>query len=41
MVSSEFNEALDGRFLRHTCKGTVQGKPHDGEEMIEFNSSIN
>lgn len=37
-VTGEITEVLDGRFLRHTYKGTIQGKPRRGEEMIGFNS---
>ena len=34
----EFTEILDGRFLRHTYQGMIQGKPRHGEEIIAFNS---
>ena len=27
MVTGEITEVFDGRFLRHTYKGTIQGKP--------------
>ena len=37
-VTGEFTEVLKRRFLRHTYKGTIQGKPRHGEEMIGFNS---
>ena len=37
-VTGEFVEVLDGRFVRHTYKGTIQGKPRRGEELIAFNS---
>lgn len=37
-VSREFVEVLDGRFLRHTYEGTIQGKPRRGVELIAFNS---
>lgn len=37
-VTGEITEALDGRFLRHTYEGTIQGRPRRGEEMIAFNS---
>lgn len=37
-VSGEFTGVLDGRFVRHTYKGTIQGKPRHGEELIAFNS---
>jgi Protein of unknown function (DUF1579) len=38
MVTGEITEVLDARFLRHTYKGTIQGKPRRGEEMIGFHS---
>ena len=37
-VTGEIAEVLNGRFLRHTYEGTIQGKPRRGEEMIAFNS---
>jgi hypothetical protein len=37
-VSGEITKVLDGRFLRHTYEGMIQGKPRRGEEMIAFNS---
>ena len=37
-VTGEITEVLDGRFLRHTYEGMIQGKPRRGEEMIGFNS---
>jgi hypothetical protein len=37
-VSGEITGVLEGRFLRHTYGGTIQGKPRRGEEMISFNS---
>ena len=37
-VRGEFRLILDGRFLRHTYEGTLQGKPRSGEETIVFNS---
>ena len=37
-VTGEFVEVLDGRFVRHTYKGTIQGKPRRGEELVAFNS---
>ena len=37
-VTGEISKVLDGRFLRHTYAGTIQGKPRRGEEMIGFNS---
>lgn len=37
-VSGEFTKVLDGRFLRHTYEGTIQGKRRRGEETIAFNA---
>ena len=37
-VSGEITKIFDGRFLRHTYQGTIQGKPRHGEEIIAFNS---
>lgn len=37
-VNGEITEVLDGRFLRHTYRSTIQGKPWRGEEMIAYNS---
>ena len=37
-VKGEFKFILDGRFLRHTYTGKLQGKPRAGEETIVFNS---
>jgi hypothetical protein len=37
-VRGEFRLILDGRFLRHTYEGTLQGKLRSGEETIVFNS---
>ena len=37
-VGGEFQQPLEGRFLRHTYEGTIQGKPRHGEELIAFNS---
>jgi hypothetical protein len=37
-VKGEFQTILGGRFLRHTYKGKLQGKPRTGEETIAFNS---
>ena len=36
-VAGEFTDVLDGRFLRHTYEGSMQGKPRHGEELIAFN----
>jgi len=37
-VTGEITGVLDGRFLRHTYQGMIQGKPRRGEELIAFNS---
>ena len=37
-VTGEIVGVLDGRFLRHTYEGTIQGKPRRGEELIACNS---
>ncbi len=37
----EFKLILGGRFLRHTYKAELQGKPRAGEETIIFNSAAN
>lgn len=37
-VSGEITAVLEGRFLRHTYRGMIQGKPRQGEELIAFNS---
>ena len=37
-ITGEFVDVLDGRFVRHIYKGTIQGKPRCGEELIAFNS---
>lgn len=37
-VTGEIRPILDGRFLRHTYEGTIQGKPRRGEETIALNS---
>lgn len=37
-VSGAITKVLDGRFLRHTYEGMIQGKPRRGEELIAFNS---
>jgi uncharacterized protein DUF1579 len=37
-VKGEFRGFLDGRFIRHTYEGSMQGKPRRGEETIAFNS---
>ncbi len=37
-VTGKIAEVLNGRFLRHTYEGSIQGKPRRGEEMLAFNS---
>ena len=37
-VTGEITGVLDGRFLRHTYEGMIQGKRRRGEELIAFNS---
>lgn len=37
-VTGEITRVLDGRFLRHTYEGTIQGKRRRGEELIAFNA---
>jgi hypothetical protein len=37
-VTGEFAKVLEGRFVRHTYEGAMQGKPRRGEELIGFNS---
>lgn len=37
-VTGEITGVLDGRFLRHTYEGMIQGKRRRGEDMIAFNS---
>ena len=37
-VAGEIAQVLEGRFIRHTYVGTIQGRPRRGEEMIAFNS---
>lgn len=37
-VEGQFTQILDGRFLRHTYKGSIKGKPRQGEEKIAYNS---
>ena len=38
-VTGEFVDVFDGSFIRHTSKGTIQGKQRRGEELIAFNST--
>ena len=37
-VAGEIVKVLNAQFLRHTYKGTIQGKPRHGEELIGYNS---
>jgi len=37
-VAGEFVKVLEGRFLRHTYEGTMQGKPRRGEDLMGFNT---
>jgi hypothetical protein len=37
-VKGEIHPILDGRFLRHTYTGSMEGKPRHGEETIAFNT---
>ncbi|MBF8247915.1 MAG: hypothetical protein HW374_715 [Bacteroidetes bacterium] len=37
-VAGEITGVLEGRFLRHTYEGMIQGKRRRGEDMIVFNS---
>jgi hypothetical protein len=40
-IRGEFKPLLDGRFVRHTYKSTMKGKPRTGEETIAFNAVDN
>ncbi len=40
-VQGRMDPLLDGKFLRHTYEGSMQGKPRHGEEWIAFNSVTN
>jgi hypothetical protein len=37
-VAGEFTPMLDGKFIRHSYVGSIQGKPRHGEETIVQNS---
>jgi hypothetical protein len=37
-MSGEFRPIPGGHFMRHTYRGTIQGKSRSGEETIAFNS---
>ena len=38
-VKGEIRPILDGRIVRHTYEGTMQGKPRRGEETIAFSGT--
>ena len=38
-VKGEIRPILDGRIVRHTYEGTMQGKPRHGEETIAFSGT--
>lgn len=37
-VKGTIRPMLDGRFFRHECAATIQGRPRHGEEIIAFNT---
>src|SRR5690349_16388442 len=37
-VKGEIRPILDGRLIRHTYEGSMQGKPRHGEETIVYSS---
>ena len=37
-VKGEIQPLLEGRFIRHTYEGEMQGKPRHGEETLAWNS---
>jgi hypothetical protein len=37
-VSGEFQSLLDGKFIRHSYQGSIQGKPRLGEETLTRNT---
>lgn len=37
-VKGKIERVLDGRFLRHTYKGQIQGKERSGEDLLAFNT---
>lgn len=37
-ITGKFEQVFDGRFVRHTYEGSMQGKPRHGEELIVVNS---
>jgi hypothetical protein len=40
-VVGEFVHVFDGRFVRHSYEGNIQGQPRAGEELIAFNKMVN
>jgi hypothetical protein len=38
-ISGDITEVLDGRFLPHRYKSTIQGKAREGEELIAFSAT--
>lgn len=36
-VEGEFTPVFGGRFLKHTYKGSMMGKPRTGEDLLAFN----
>ena len=39
-VKGEIRPLLEGRFIRHTYEGSMQGKPRHGEETIAWNKAF-
>lgn len=37
-TAGEFSPVFDGRFVRHVYRGSMLGKPRQGEELLAFNS---
>lgn len=37
-IEGQFQQVLDGRFIRHSYQGSIRGKPRSGEESIAYNS---
>lgn len=40
-VKGVIQPMLDGRFVRHTYEGSMQGKPRNGEELLAYNPVTN
>ena len=36
-VTGTFSQVMEGPFLRHVYRGSIQGKPRHGEELIALN----